>query len=192
MFIDFRVRGRTGERWRQRETSINCLPYVPHLGIWGLNPQPWYVPWLEIETCNLLVYRMMLQPTDPPGQGLPPLLKSKHGSFRMLPSHSIFSCITSVLCGVSTPRNTSRNCGMDGNPFCFVVLVQPWARHCSSGPLFLHGSNKVSSDIPRDQIYQAKIWMTSNVLMMFQPRHHSHCHRCCQSNSAKLRRVSSQ
>ena len=50
----------------ERQTSIACLPYAPWRGI---KTQPKSVPWPGNQTCNLLVYGMMLQPTEPPSQG---------------------------------------------------------------------------------------------------------------------------
>lgn len=37
-----------------------------------LNLQPSYVPWLGVETTTSLVYRLLLQTTEPLGQGLIP------------------------------------------------------------------------------------------------------------------------
>ena len=47
----------------ERETLIGCLLYMPDQ---GSNPQPRYVPWPGIEPTAFLVYRTMLQPTEPP------------------------------------------------------------------------------------------------------------------------------
>ena len=71
--------GRKRERVKhrcERETSIGCLPYV-------------LPPWMEFATevyaltrkgpCNLLVSGMMLQPTEPPGQGMCyPIINEHH------------------------------------------------------------------------------------------------------------------
>ena len=56
---------RQGER--ETETLIGCLLYVPDE---GSNPQAKHVSWPKSRTCNLLVYGMMLQPTEPHGQDL--------------------------------------------------------------------------------------------------------------------------
>ena len=73
-FIDFRERRRErvggGERdWdidmREKHQSIASCTH-PN---WRLSPQPKYVPWPWIAPAAVLVYRMTLQPTEPPGQG---------------------------------------------------------------------------------------------------------------------------
>ena len=69
MFIDFRERGRERERekhQRERETLIGCLPHMPHL---GTEPATSVCALTGHHTPNRLVYRTMLQPTEPPGQG---------------------------------------------------------------------------------------------------------------------------
>ena len=48
-----------------RETSIGCLLYTPQLGI---EPATLECALTQNQTHNLLVYGMMLQPTEPPGQ----------------------------------------------------------------------------------------------------------------------------
>ena len=50
----------------ERGTSTSCLLYTPWLGILSKSK---YVPWLGIEPTILLVYGMMLQPTDSPSPG---------------------------------------------------------------------------------------------------------------------------
>ena len=53
------------ERKRERERGIYLLTLLhTPAGDWM---QPRYVPWPD-QTCNILVHRMMLQPTEPPGQ----------------------------------------------------------------------------------------------------------------------------
>ena len=64
-----RKRGREKRGWGERERNIDwqLLPGISPFQGW--NTQPWHVPWPGTETHTLLVYKMTLQPTEPPGQG---------------------------------------------------------------------------------------------------------------------------
>ena len=70
--LDFRERelvGWRGETGRQtdRQTLISFLPYVPPPGI---EPTVLVYTLTRNRTRNLLVYRMVLQPSNPPYQGM--------------------------------------------------------------------------------------------------------------------------
>ena len=58
------------ERECERETLVGCLLYVPQPGIKLSNPQPRCVSWPGIKPATFLVYRMMLQPTEPPARAV--------------------------------------------------------------------------------------------------------------------------
>ena len=96
MFIAFREKGR--ERDRERETSIGCLLYEP----WpGIEPATQVCALTGNETHHLWLYRVTLQPTEPPSQ---------NGSIRfyvVFLSHSSYS----FLRGHYKPRG-----------FCFFKL----------------------------------------------------------------------
>ena len=67
-FMAFREGQREGEKHRcDRETLTGCLLYVPQPGI---EPTAWICTLTRNQTCDFLVYRLTLRPTEPhwPGQ----------------------------------------------------------------------------------------------------------------------------
>ena len=91
MLIDFRERGREGGRegekhaWVASPMCPDQGPLIYHPTNWGLKQQPRYVPWLGIKPMTLLVYRMMLQPTEP---RLPRLYTMFFKQYPMEPKYS--------------------------------------------------------------------------------------------------------
>ena len=67
-----RGRGRRKEREGERNTDVRKQPrFVAFLSMpWpGIEPSTWVRALTGKQTCNLSVYRSMLQPTEPVGQG---------------------------------------------------------------------------------------------------------------------------
>ena len=69
LFLE-RGEGREKERERNIDVREKRQSIASHTHPnWGSKPATWACALTGNWTCNLLVYRMMLQPTEPPGQG---------------------------------------------------------------------------------------------------------------------------